>query len=154
MSERFLITGSGGQLGKALREAYPEATALDRAALDISDNAQVDAIDWSRYDVVINAAAYVNADHSETEEGEAKTWTANLEGPRNLARVAIQNDLHLIHFSSEYVFNGDTPKHTEDEIPTPLSVYGKTKAAADAVVSEVPNHHILRTTWVVGDGHN
>lgn len=154
MSERFLITGSGGQLGKALSEAYPRATALDRSALDISDIEQVEAVDWSQYDVVINAAAYVNADHSETEEGKAKTWPANVEGPRNLARVAIKNNLHLIHFSSEYVFDGNTPNHSEDEEVTPLSVYGTTKAAADLLVSEVPEHHILRTTWVVGDGHN
>lgn len=154
MTERLLITGSGGQLGKALSEAYPDATMLDRSALDISNKEEVEAVDWSQYDVIINAAAYVNADHSETEDGRERTWKANAEGPRNLARVALENNLHLIHFSSEYVFDGTNQNHQEDEPFTPLSVYGQTKAAGDLAVSLVPNHHILRTTWVVGDGHN
>ena len=154
MSERFLITGSGGQLGKALAEFYPKATAFDRAALDISSIEQVEAVDWKNYDVIINAAAYVNADDSETVEGREKTWMANAVGPRNLAKVAIENGVHLIHVSSEYVFDGTKENHKEDEPFTPQSVYGETKAAADIVVSLVPHHHILRTSWVVGDGHN
>lgn len=154
MTKKLLITGANGQLGRALRAEYPEATALDRANLDISDQGQIEAIDWSQYEVVINAAAYVNADHSETQEGRELAWRANAEGPRNLARVAIENDLHLIHFSSEYVFDGTITNHEEDEPLTPLSVYGQTKAAADLAVGLVPNHHILRTTWVVGEGHN
>lgn len=154
MSERFLITGSGGQLGKALSEAYPEATALNRESLDISDLEQVKAVDWSQYDVIINAAAYVNADHSETQEGREITWKANAEGPRNLAKVALENSLHLIHFSSEYVFDGTRQDHHENESFAPLSVYGEAKAAGDLAVSLVPHHHILRTTWVVGEGHN
>lgn len=151
---RILITGSGGQLGKALRSQYPEATALDRKSLDIADIKQINAIDWSKYDVIINAAAYVNADKSETQESRSITWGANANGPRNLADVAIRNNIHLIHFSSEYVFDGSVDNHNESETMSPLSVYGQTKAAADLIVSLVPNHHILRTTWVVGDGHN
>jgi len=154
MAERIYITGSNGQLGRALVEKYPEATATDRDALDIADTDQVEAVDWSKYDVIINAAAYVNADHSETEEGREITWRANAIGPRNLARVAIKNGMHLIHISSEYVFDGTKDNHAEDEIFTPLSVYGQTKAAADLAVSLAPNYHILRTSWVVGDGHN
>ena len=154
MSDRYLITGSGGQLGKALAEAYPEATTLSKSQLDIADDEQLEAIDWSNYDVVINAAAYVNADHSETVEGQAITWRANAEGPAKLSKIAIQYGLHLIHFSSEYVFDGTKSNHNEDESFSPLNVYGQTKAAADTIVGEVPKHHILRTTWVVGEGHN
>ncbi|OGL23982.1 hypothetical protein A2791_03725 [Candidatus Saccharibacteria bacterium RIFCSPHIGHO2_01_FULL_46_30] len=151
---KIAILGSNGQLGRELAKNYPAADVYGHEDLDISDASRVDSVDWTQYDTIINAAAYVNADHSETPEGEALTWKANFEGPRNLARVAIQNNLHLIHFSSEYVFNGEISNHSEDEPFSPLSVYGKTKAAADAVVGEVPNHHIFRTTWVVGDGHN
>lgn len=154
MAERIFITGSNGQLGKALVEKYPNATATDRDTLDISDENQVEAVDWSNYDVLINAAAYVNADHSETPEGREITWSANAQGPRNLAKVAINNGLHLIHISSEYVFDGTLQNHSEDEPFAPLSVYGQTKAAADLAVSLVPMHHILRTSWVVGNGHN
>jgi dTDP-4-dehydrorhamnose 3,5-epimerase len=153
-AKRIFITGRNGQLGKALVEKYPEATATSRDELDISNIDQVRNINWSDYDVIINAAAYVNADQSETEEGREITWLANAIGPRNLAKVAIANNLHLIHVSSEYVFDGTQKNHDEDEPFTPLSVYGQTKAAADLAVSLVPTHHTLRTSWVVGDGHN
>jgi len=152
--KRILITGCNGQLGKELVKKYPGATAASREDLDIADNDQVKAIDWSKYHTIINAAAYVNADESETDEGREKTWRVNAVGPRNLAEAAITNDLHLIHISSEYVFDGKKENHNEDETVAPLSVYGQAKAAGDIAVSLVPKHHILRTTWVVGDGHN
>lgn len=148
------ILGSNGQLGRELAKQYPEADVFSREDLDISDSDRVEAVNWSDYDTIINAAAYVNADNSETPEGRRITWLANAVGPRNLARVAIENNLHLIHFSSEYVFDGTEENHTEDEPFSPISVYGEAKAAADLAVSLVPKHHILRTTWVVGDGHN
>lgn len=154
MTERIFITGANGQLGQALKEKYPEATAADRKMLDISRSDAVDSVDWSNYDVILNAAAYVNADHSETPEGRKITWDSNGGGPRNLAKVAIEHGLHLIHFSSEYVFDGDTENHREDESFSPLSVYGQAKAAGDMAVSLVPRNHVLRTTWVVGSGHN
>lgn len=154
MSERYLITGANGQLGAALQAAYPAATALSREQLDISDMDQVNSIDWDKFDVIINAAAYVNADNSETPEGRKKTWLANAIGPNNLARIAKKKNLQLIHFSSEYVFDGITNNHIESEPFTPLSVYGQTKAAADIAVGTVSKHHILRISWVVGDGHN
>ena len=127
--QRLLITGSEGQLGKALVKMYPHATAASRKVLDISSADQVEAFDWSGYDVILNAAAYVNADHSETSSGREVTWAANAIGPCNLARVAMKNNLGLIHFSSEYVFDGTQKNHDENEPFTPLSVYGETKAA-------------------------
>jgi dTDP-4-dehydrorhamnose reductase len=154
VSERFLITGCDGQLGKALVKKYPRATAANRSILDISDTKQTKSFNWSSYDVIINAAAYVNADHSETNKGREMAWRANAIGPRNLAETALQHNLHLIHISSEYVFDGTQKNHKEDEPFSPINVYGQTKAAADVVVSRVPKHHILRTTWVVGEGHN
>lgn len=154
MARKILITGSNGQLGKALQEYYPKANAVSREDLDISNNEQVQAFDWSQYAIILNAAAYVNADHSETEEGRRMTWLANAEGPRNLARVSILNNIHLVHISSEYVFDGSLQNHSEEEPFTPMSVYGQAKAAGDIAVSLVPKHHILRTSWVVGDGHN
>lgn len=151
---KMVILGSHGQLGKELVRKYPDAGAYDRDELDISQLDQVEAFDWSQYDTIINAAAYVNADHSETLEGRRITWPANAVGPRNLAQVAIQHGLRLIHFSSEYVFDGIQQNHKESEPFTPLSVYGQSKAAGDLAVSLVPRHYDLRTSWVVGDGHN
>ena len=154
MSKKYVILGAGGQLGKALCAMFPDAKALSREELDIADGVQVRVFDWSKYDMIINAAAYVNADDSETYEGRIKTWRVNAGGVRNLADAAIKNNKTLIHYSSEYVFDGRRKNHAEDEPLSPLSVYGQTKAASELIASSVPKHYILRTTWVVGDGHN
>lgn len=151
---RIVITGCNGQLGKELAGHFPKAIALSKELLDIADSKKVEAYNWSSVDVIINAAAYVNADYSETPEGRLVTWQVNAVGVKNLAKVAIENNIHLIHISSEYVFDGKVENHKEDEPFSPLSVYGQTKAAGDIVASLVLKHHILRTSWVVGDGHN
>lgn len=154
MSNKNVILGCNGQVGRALKDVFPEATCLSHKDLDIANRRQVEGFDWSSYDTIINAAAYVNADDSETPEGRRKTWRVNADGPRNLAAVALRLDKQLVHYSSEYVFDGSRDSHTEDEPVSPLSVYGQAKAAADLAVSLVPNHYILRVSWVVGDGHN
>lgn len=154
MKKKIVIVGSNGQLGSALAARYPEATALSRDDLDISNTAQVESFDWASFDIIMNAAAYVNADLSETDEKRSQTWLANANGPRNLTQAALLHDLTLVHFSSEYVFDGSVKNHDENESFTPLSVYGQSKAAGDLVTSIAPKHYILRTTWVVGNGHN
>lgn len=154
MSKRYLITGCNGQVGLALQRLYPEAAAYGRDQLDITDEALLETIDWSKFEVILNGAAYVNADHSETPEGRQKTWMVNAMGVRNLTKISQKHNLHLIHISSEYVFDGTKDNHSEDEPFSPLSVYGQAKAAADIIVSLLPKYHILRTSWVVGDGHN
>ena len=154
MSKKYVILGANGQLGKALRVMFSDAKALSREELDIANEAQIDAFDWSRYDVIINAAALVNADGSETEELRAKTWLANAYGPRNLAKIAIEQNKTLVHYSSDYVWDGREKNHKDDEVVAPLLVYGESKAAGDLAVSLVPKHYIMRVSWVVGDGHN
>jgi dTDP-4-dehydrorhamnose reductase len=71
-----------------------------------------------------------------------------------LARTAVEHDLTLVHVSSDYVFDGSLESHDEAEQFSPLGVYGQTKAAGDAVVSVVPRHYIVRTSWVIGEGNN
>lgn len=154
MGVHIVILGCNGQVGRALQDVFPDATALSREQLDISDAQQVDAFNWSKYDVIINAAAYVNADGSQTPEGREKTWRVNAVGARNIAAVAMRHDKTLVHYSSEYVFDGTKKNHDEEEMLSPLSVYGQTKAAGDLAVSLVPHYYNLRTSWVIGDGHN
>ena len=69
-------------------------------------------------------------------------------------RQAREHRLTLVHFSTDYVFDGTRTAHTEDEPFSPLGVYGQTKAAGDLAVATVPRHYLLRTSWVVGDGGN
>ena len=74
--------------------------------------------------------------------------------PAVLARVARDHHLTLVHYSSEYVFDGTAEEHTEDEPLSPLGVYAQSKAAGDLAVGTTPRHFLLRTSWVIGDGHN
>lgn len=151
---RFLIVGANGQLGKALSTQYPKATAVDSASLDISDKAAVEAFDWSNFSHILNAAAYTNVDGAETSEGRVAAWAVNASAVANLAAVANQHNLTLVHISSDYVFDGTNNPHTETELLSPLSVYGASKAAGDVAASLAPQHYILRTSWVIGEGKN
>ncbi len=147
-----LVIGGSGQVGRALRRVFPGAVAPPRAELDLADPASVAAFDFSLYDVVLNAAAYTGVDAAESDRHGA--WAANATGPALLAARATEHGFTLVHLSSDYVFDGTTEEHPEDEPLSPLGVYGQSKAAGDAAVGSTPRHYLLRTTWVVGDGHN
>ena len=153
-SKRILIIGAYGQLGKALLARYPGATGVDRDTFDMSDWQAVQAYDWSKVDVILNAAAYANVDGAETAEGRVIAWQANAVGPANLARIATEHQLTLVHISSDYVFDGTAEPHPEDEPYSPLNVYGQSKAAGDIAVLTSPKGYVLRTTWLIGDGPN
>ena len=164
---RALILGAGGQVGRALAGALPDATALGRTELDIAAASEGrpagrggavpagGAPDWSAYDVVINAAAFTDVDAAETAEGRPASWRANATGPAGLAAIARNHGLTLVHLSSEYVFDGtlDRP-YREDDAIAPLSAYGASKAAGDLAVRGVERHYLVRPTWVVGEGRN
>ncbi|MCC3273755.1 bifunctional dTDP-4-dehydrorhamnose 3,5-epimerase family protein/NAD(P)-dependent oxidoreductase [Arthrobacter zhangbolii] len=154
--KKTLVLGADGQLGRALREVYagdPSVEFAGRNEFDLCDAASYER-NWKNYSAVINAAAYTGVDAAETAEGRKAAWRINVSAVARLARVAVENRLTLVHVSSDYVFDGTAESHTEDEEFSPLGVYGQTKAAGDAVVSVVPKHYIVRTSWVIGDGRN
>ncbi|GAA5107984.1 bifunctional dTDP-4-dehydrorhamnose 3,5-epimerase family protein/NAD(P)-dependent oxidoreductase [Alloalcanivorax gelatiniphagus] len=154
---KTLVLGAGGQLGKALAAAFPDADARTRAELDVADAEAVRAFPWHDYAVVLNAAAYTAVDAAETTEGRVAAWAANATGPATLARLAREHRFTLVHLSSDYVFDGTAPLdpgHTEDEPLSPLGVYAQSKAAGDLAVGLAPRHYLLRTSWVIGDGKN
>lgn len=156
---RTMVTGCNGQLGHAIRD-YVESHGLegfefnDIDTFDFSDPAQYDQFDWSLYGTIINAGAYTAVDKAETPEGRALAWKANAQGPALLARVAREHNITLVHVSSDYVFDGTREMHDESEGFAPLGVYGQSKAAGDIAVSNAPRHYILRSSWVIGEGHN
>ena len=149
-----LVTGAGGQLGRALAQALPGVVVAGRDTLDLADPASVAAFDLSPYGVVVNAAAYTQVDAAETPEGRRDAWATNVTGVAALVEAARRYRTTLVHVSSDYVFDGTAEVHTEDEPLSPLGVYGQTKAAGDALVTTLPRHYLLRTSWVVGDGKN
>jgi dTDP-4-dehydrorhamnose 3,5-epimerase/reductase len=152
--KRTLVLGAGGQLGQALVAALPGAEGVTRAELDVTDADAVAAWPWHEYAVVLNAAAYTAVDAAETPEGRRAAWAANATAPSTLARLAREHGFTLVHYSSEYVFDGTVEEHAEDEPLSPLGVYAQTKAAGDLAVGLAPRHYLLRTSWVIGEGRN
>jgi dTDP-4-dehydrorhamnose reductase/dTDP-4-dehydrorhamnose 3,5-epimerase len=156
--KKILITGANGQVGRALRAEYGEHPWIEyatRNTLDLTAGDLGTARRWRDYGTIINAAAYTAVDTAETPEGRTHAWAGNATAVAALARIATENDITLVHISSDYVFDGTKPTpYTETDPVSPLGVYGQTKAAGDAIVATVPRHYIIRTSWVIGDGHN
>ena len=151
---RTIVVGSDGQLGRALRGAFPHAEFLSRADLDIDSAESVEAFDFDHVEVILNAAAWTAVDAAETPEGRIACWRTNVTGVGRLVDVARRQRATLVHVSSDYVFDGTRESHTEDEPFSPLSAYGASKAAGDALVATWDRHYIVRTSWVIGDGPN
>lgn len=155
---KTLVIGASGQLGRALRDELGDDDRFEyttRETLDLRSPELPNARRWRDYDVIINAAAYTSVDLAETAEGRADAWAGNVTGVAVLARVAAENGITLVHVSSDYVFDGTKDgAYTEQDAVQPLGVYGQTKAAGDAIVSTLPRHYIVRTSWVIGEGKN
>ncbi|MGA4670193.1 sugar nucleotide-binding protein [Propionibacteriaceae bacterium Y1923] len=151
---RTLVVGANGQLGRALQRHLPHAVALGHTDLDITDAAAVAGFDFSGFDTIINAAAHTGVDLAETPDGRAAAWATNATAVAHLAAAARRHRLRLVHVSSDYVFDGTHEVHDETEPPTPLGVYGQSKAAGDLAAAGVEQHWVVRTSWVIGEGRN
>ncbi|MBM3344896.1 MAG: dTDP-4-dehydrorhamnose reductase [Betaproteobacteria bacterium] len=149
---RILITGRRGQVGWELARALPslgEVTALGHDGLDLADAGDIRAkISALRPDVIVNAAAYTAVGRAESEPDLAHA--VNARAPGVLAEEAARCDALLVHYSTDYVFDGTkTSPYVEDDAPNPLSVYGRSKLAGErAVQASGCRHIILRTAWV------
>lgn len=152
--KRTFVVGGYGQLGNALRAEFPDAEFVDRDTFDMTSPEAWASRNWQDYDTIINAAAFTAVDAAETPEGALAAFNVNALALEHLAQVALKNHLTVVHVSSDYVFDGTKEVHAEDEAFNPLNIYGASKAAGDVIVGKVPQHYLLRTTWVVGDGNN
>ncbi|MDN5275161.1 MAG: dTDP-4-dehydro-6-deoxy-D-glucose 3,5-epimerase/dTDP-4-dehydrorhamnose reductase [Candidatus Saccharibacteria bacterium] len=153
-SKKTLIIGARGQLGRALAIEFPDAERVDRDTFDISNPTIISERRWRDYDTILNAAGYTAVDLAETSEGRRDAWLSNATALTNLVKIANENNITLVHVSSDYVFDGTEAIHTEDEQLSPLGVYAQSKAAGDLIVSTSPHHYVLRTSWVIGEGNN
>ncbi len=150
-----VVLGARGQVGRALLRRFPGARALDRTVLDLTDPRAVAAHDWTGVDLLLNAAAWTAVDAAQDPANEAAVRAVNVDAVGALAGVAREHGATLVHFSSEYVFDGDACGPIPEDAPVrPLSVYGQSKADGDRLVTALDRHLLVRTTWVVGEGRN
>jgi dTDP-4-dehydrorhamnose reductase len=149
---RILVTGATGQVGGALVEALRPAgsiVAADRATLDLARPQRLAAaLDRLAPDLIVNPAAYTNVDHAEDERDLA--FLVNAEAPGAMARWGAGRGVPLIHFSTDYVFDGSGSRPWREDDPTgPLSVYGASKLAGEnAIRAAAGAHLVIRTSWV------
>jgi dTDP-4-dehydrorhamnose reductase len=149
---RILLTGVNGQLGGALRESLGTigtVLAADRAALDLSRPDSLAAVlNGFSPDILINPAAYTAVDQAEDDRELASR--VNAESPGIMARWAADHDVPMVHFSTDYVFDGSTDRPWREQDQTnPLSVYGESKLAGEVAIREAGGSHLtIRTSWV------
>ncbi len=151
---KIVILGAGGRLGAALMREYRDkfdVAGFNHAQFDLSDLNDVRAkLRALSFDVLINAAGFTNVDACETERDRA--FLINAEAPAVLAEICSAKDAKLIHFSTDYVFDGEkrTP-YTEDDEANPIDVYGESKLAGEKNVMAVDDRHrVVRVSWVFG----
>lgn len=154
---KALITGAGGMLAWDLEKVfadnlgYANTVALDVSELDITDPARILSIlERVQPDVVINAAAYTDVDGAERDRSLAHE--VNALGPAKLAHACDTRGIHLIHFSTDHVFDGSV-RHprTEEERVAPINWYGQTKAEGEKAVLQAPRSLVLRIQWLYGE---
>ena len=151
---KILLTGCAGQLGRELKRSLAclgEVIACDRSQLDLARADPLRAALRSIAPaVIINAAAYTAVDKAEAEPGLADT--INSLAPGILAAEARRLDALLIHYSTDYVFDGSkATAYTEGDAPAPLSAYGRSKLGGERAIAAAGGRHLIfRTSWVYG----
>lgn len=149
---KILITGRNGQLAQALQQRLAglgQVHVLGREQLDLAEPERIrQVVRELSPDLLVNAAAYTAVDQAENEP--ALAFAINATAPGVLAEEAARLGVPLLHYSTDYVFDGSkaTP-YTEDDAPNPLSVYGRSKLAGEQAIHAVGGAHLtLRTSWV------
>jgi dTDP-4-dehydrorhamnose reductase len=165
---KILVFGKDGQLGRAFQEQLKHSSFqtankirfVGRDECDLSDPTQLTKLlNTFQPELILNAAAYTAVDKAESES--EKAFTINATAPGLMAGYAVQHGATLLHFSTDYVFDGSKQgAYTEHDKVNPLGVYGKSKEAGEHAItttfanSPVGQYAILRTSWVYGDGGN
>ena len=166
VKRRIIIAGSNGMLGQRLIEFYNKLNDIELISTSVEEKSDFDDVDYVQADIsnrneikkvvydfcpdfIINAAAYTNVDKSESERELA--WKINVKGVEYLSETARVLDSHLIHISTDYIFDGKNGPYTENDTPNPLGYYARTKLASENTlkISGCKNT-ILRTNVLYG----
>ncbi|MBZ9730694.1 dTDP-4-dehydrorhamnose reductase [Salegentibacter sp. JZCK2] len=159
--KNILVTGANGQLGACFKKISANYSQLNfvfksSAEADITKKANLKKLfSEIKFDWVINCAAYTNVEKAESEE--EKAFKINADGAKNLAEVCDEFGAILIHFSTDYVFDGKAENpYKETDTTNPINVYGASKLKGEQTLAEVlSDHFIFRTSWLYSEfGHN
>jgi len=156
---KFLVTGAQGQLSREFQKTFKKidhtVVAFDREGLDISDSHVVnDKITEHNPDVVVNCASYNLVDKA--EEDFETACSVNATGVKNLAVACKNKNILLVHYSTDYVFDGTKEDfYTEEDEPNPVSKYGESKLQGEQLLKqEADNFLLFRVSWVFGEGES
>ncbi|MFP5208851.1 MAG: dTDP-4-dehydrorhamnose reductase [Acidobacteriota bacterium] len=155
---RILIVGAAGQVGVELQRSFADCgpiVAVDRESIDLADAEQTrQLVRGVRPEIILNAAAYTAVDRAESEPELA--MAINADAPRVLAEEALRGNALLVHYSTDYIFDGSKQEPwTEDDAPHPLNVYGATKLAGEQAIQSIGGRYLIfRTSWVYGPHGN
>jgi len=150
---KVLVTGAAGHLGAAIADVFArghEVTAMARADLDITQRDAVDAaVRSAAPDVIVNCAAYNDVDAAQRDPGPA--LEINAFGVLALARAAARARAVLVHYSTDFVFDGETDRpYRESDAPRPMSYYGCSKLLGERFAADLPRHYVLRVESIFG----
>ncbi|GAA4891462.1 dTDP-4-dehydrorhamnose reductase [Flaviramulus aquimarinus] len=155
MRKKILVTGADGQLGKTIKELYSNNNLeldfifVGKTELDITNQNKVDTyFHNNKFDYCINCAAYTNVEQAEKTPKVA--YKINAEGVMNLAHKCLENDIVLIHISTDYVFDGEKEEpYTINDITNPINEYGKSKLEGEKHIQQIlAKYFIIRTSWL------
>ncbi|VVB90969.1 RmlD substrate binding domain protein [uncultured archaeon] len=147
---KTLIFGAGGMLGTELCAAFPDAVKLRHNDLDIRDRVKVIRLIGSNEpDVVINAAAYTAVD--DCEDNREQAFDINGAAPGYIAEGCARAGAELIHYSTDYIFDGSKKEYVESDTPNPINAYGNSKLMGEKnIIKNMDNYRIIRTSWLYG----
>jgi len=148
--QKTILFGAGGMLGHALRHVFPHAVFLGHEEADITDQDAVREIIKRHHPVtVINAAAFTDVDGCEDNQDLA--FVVNGRAPGIIAAACAECGATIVHYSTDYVFDGMSREYREDDRPNPINVYGQSKLAGEIAVREnSDDFRIIRTSWLYG----
>jgi len=148
--DKIIIFGANGMLGYALQQVFPQAHFFGHCEADISnENAVMNIVKRECPSVLISAAAYTDVDGC--EENRDKAFAVNGYGPGYIAAACSEVGAILVHYSSDYIFEGTKPEYREDDSPNPINVYGESKLLGEVLIRKyMKDYRIIRTSWLFG----
>jgi dTDP-4-dehydrorhamnose reductase len=148
--QKTILFGAYGMLGHALQEVFPHAHFFGHRNVDITDEDAIKKLmKRERPAIVINAAAYTDVDGC--EDNRVNAFAVNGTGPGYIAQACAEVGAILVHFSTDYIFDGTMTEYREDDRPNPINIYGESKLLGEvSVAKNLENYRIIRTSWLYG----